>query len=114
VSLHARVSSGATGVPPGPALPTTTRLYPPYPNPVVQGTTVHVDLARESDLELDIHDVAGRRVAALARGTFGPGRYGVPWNGRGESGATLGPGLYFVRLSIAGAPVRIARLVLLR
>ena len=114
VSLHARVSAGAVGVPAGPGLPTTTRLYPPFPNPVADGTTVHFDLAREADLGLEIHDIAGRRVAALARGPFGPGRYGVPWDGRSENGARLGSGLYFIRLSIAGAPVRIARLVLLR
>ena len=113
VSLHARVSAGAVGIP-GSDLPTTTRLYPPFPNPVADGTTVRFDLAREADLELDIHDVAGRRVAALARGPFGPGRYRYSWNGRSESGARLGSGLYFIRLSIAGAPARIARLVLVR
>jgi hypothetical protein len=114
VSLHAKVSAGAVGVPGGPGLPTATRLYPPFPNPVADGTTAHFDLAREAELRLDIHDVAGRRVAALAQGPFGPGRYRYPWDGRSESGARLGSGLYFIRLSIAGAPVRIARLVLVR
>ena len=114
VSLHARVSAGPVGVPGEPGLPTATRLYPPFPNPVVDGTTVHFDLAHEADLRLDVHDVAGRRVAALARGPFGPGRYIYSWDGRSESGARLGSGLYFIRLSIAGAPVQIARLALVR
>ncbi len=114
VSLHAKVTGSAVGVPGGTILPTTTRLYPPTPNPTAQGARVHFDLAREGDLRLDVFDLAGRRVATLASGAFAPGQYDFPWDGRAEGGATLGSGLYFVRLSIAGSPTRIARLVVLR
>jgi hypothetical protein len=102
------------GVPGGPSLPTATRLYPPIPNPIVNETTVQFDLARAADLKLDIYDLAGRRVATLAEGAFPPGQYRYRWAGRAESGAALGSGLYFVRLSIAGSPARIARLAILR
>ena len=54
------------------------------------------------------------RYLIIAEGAFGPGRNDFPWDGRSVDGARLGSGLYFVRLSIAGAPVRIARLALLR
>jgi hypothetical protein len=120
VSLHAKVTAGTVGVPGGPGgsdgrgLPTATLLHPPFPNPVADRTTVHFDLAREADLRLDIHDVAGRRVATLARGPFGPGRYDFTWDGRGGDGVRLGSGLYFVRLSIPGNPAQIARLALIR
>ena len=114
VSLHARVTGGAVGVPGGPVIPTATRLYPPFPNPIANRTTVHFDLAREADLELAVYDLAGRRVATIAEGAFPPGQYSYPWDGRARGGTTLGSGLYFVRLSLAGMPARIARLAILR
>jgi len=114
VSLHAKVSSGSVGVPGGPVLPGVTRLYAPSPNPVVDGARVRLDLAAESTVKLEIHDVAGRRVATLADGTLPAGRYDYPWDARSESGARLGAGLYFVRLSIGGRPVQMTRLALVR
>lgn len=114
VSLHASVTAGAVGVPGGPIMPSATRLYAPFPNPLAGETTVHFDLAREAYLKLAVYDLAGRIVATLADGAFAPGPYSVPWDGRAESGASLGAGLYFVRLSIAGSPARITRLAILR
>jgi FlgD Ig-like domain len=114
VSLHARMSSSAVGVPGGPSLPSVTRLYAPYPNPVVDGARVRLDLALEADVKLEIHDVEGRRVATLASGTLPVGRYTFPWGARGDGGARLGSGLYFVRLTIAGRPVQTTRLALVR
>lgn len=113
VSLHAKVSSSAVGVP-GPTLPTVTHLFAPYPNPVTDGAHVRLDLAADADVSLEIHDVQGRRVATLADGTLPAGRYEYPWDARGEHGAQLGAGLYFIRLSIAGRPIQITRLALVR
>ena len=114
VSLHAKVSSGAVGVPGGPPLPAVTRLYAPIPNPVMDGARMRMDLAGEAVVSLEIYDVAGRRVATLAKGMLPAGRYEYPWDARGENGARLGSGLYFVRLSIAGRPAQITRLALVR
>src|SRR5262249_20228935 len=113
VSLHAKVSSSAVGVP-GPTLPTVTHLFAPYPNPVTDGAHVRLDLAADADVSLEIHDVQGRRVATLAQGSMPAGRYEYPWDARGENGARLGAGLYFIRLSIAGRPIQITRLALVR
>ena len=113
VSLHAKVSSSAVGVP-GPTLPSVTRLYAPFPNPVTDRARVKLDLAAEADVSLEVHDVQGRRVATLAAGSLPAGRYEYPWDARSEHGARLGAGLYFVRLSIAGRPVQITRLALVR
>jgi hypothetical protein len=114
VSLHAKVTSGAVGVPEGPGLPAATLLHAPSPNPSSEGATIRFDLARAAEVRLDIHDVAGRRVATLAAGPFGPGRYAYAWDGRGADGERLGSGLFFIRLGIAGAPARVARLVRVR
>jgi hypothetical protein len=45
-------------------------------------------------------DVQGREVAVLAEGDFEAGRHQVRWEG--ASAGQVGPGLYFVRLSVAG------------
>jgi hypothetical protein len=113
VSLHAKVSSSAVGVP-GPTLPSVTRLYAPFPNPVTDGARVRLDLAAEAEVSLEIHDVQGRRVATLMDGALPAGRYEYPWDARSEHGARLGAGLYFIRLSIAGRPIQITRLALVR
>jgi flagellar hook assembly protein FlgD len=75
---------------------------------------VQLDLAGEAAVRLDVHDVTGRRVATLAEGSLPAGRYDYTWDGRGEQGGRLGAGLYFVRLTIAGRPVAMARLALVR
>jgi hypothetical protein len=112
LELLARVAGGATAVEPG--APALTRLYPPMPNPLTSGSTLRFDLARATDARLEIFDLSGRRVARLADQDFTPGRYSLRWDGRGESGAALGSGLYFVRLTPRGAAAQTARLAIVR
>jgi hypothetical protein len=51
---------------------------------------------RESDIEVTVHDVQGRRVALLAAGRYQPGSYQLIWSGTiGQKRAPAG--LYFVR-----------------
>lgn len=114
VSLHAKMAAGPVGVPGGSHLPTATQLYPPSPNPVVDETLVRFDLDRQSTLRLEVFDLTGRRLTTLAEGVFPAGRYDYPWDGRAASGASLGSGLYFVRLGIVGSRARIARVALVR
>ena len=69
------IKAPAPGVP-GPTLPSVTHLYAPYPNPVTDGAHVRLDLAGETEVSLEIHDVQGRRVATLADGRLPAGRNG--------------------------------------
>jgi endonuclease/exonuclease/phosphatase family metal-dependent hydrolase len=97
------------------ALPVTTRLYAPFPNPPQQtGTTLRFDLAQAGDVQLDVFDVAGRRVARLAAAAFGRGTHAVRWDGRGDGGRPLGSGVYFVRLSAPDLSPQTVRVTLLR
>jgi hypothetical protein len=114
VLLAARVNSGDTTTAVQPELPTATRLYAPMPNPLVSGSTLRFDLARATGARLEIFDLSGRRVHTLADREFTPGRYSVSWDGRGGSGAPLGPGLYFVRLTTRGLAPQTVRLAVVR
>jgi hypothetical protein len=112
VALIARVTSGPVGVGDG-ARPALTRLYAPAPNPLRAASTIRFDLADAADARLEVFDLSGRKVATLASGPHEAGVYRVRWDGR-EGGATVGAGLYFLRLSGTGMPTRTARLAVIR
>jgi hypothetical protein len=113
LALKAQVSSGTLAAPPPtPSLPQFTRLYAPFPNPFSGTSTVRFDLAHPVDLRLEIFDLSGRRVSTLANREMEPGRYSLSWDGRGDSGAPLGPGLYFVRMSGGGLRSQTARIAI--
>ena len=68
----------------------------------VWATIFDVDYAdgmARPDLTLWVFDSAGRRVRTLeAAGTIAGGRLLFTWDGRNARGASVSPGLYFVRL----------------
>jgi hypothetical protein len=60
-----------------------------------------------------VHDVEGRQVAVLADGHFDAGCFAAKWNGTDDSGRTLSPGIYFLRLE-AGRVSTTSKMVLMR
>jgi hypothetical protein len=110
-SADALVSVGATGVRPGESA-RAFALASPVPNPSAGATTVRFTLPRPDDVTLSIHDVAGRRVRSLARGTLAAGPHEAVWDGRDESGRPAASGVYFVRLRAAAGELQ--RRVVLR
>lgn len=114
LTLRAEVAGGTVAVGDR-GLPAADLLYAPFPNPMRGGAgTVRFDLARHAEIRLEIFDLHGRRVAALAEGAFAPGRYAFRWDARDAAGDALGSGLYFVRLSGAGIDTRMRRLAIVR
>jgi predicted phage tail protein len=71
-------------------------LAPPMPNPAQGTTRFSFDLPRAMHVRLEVLDVQGRVVAALAEGDFGAGRYERVWDSSTARGRAAG--LYFVRL----------------
>jgi hypothetical protein len=70
-------------------------------------------LAGESDVELAVFDVRGRKVRVLASGAQPGGEHTISWNGTDAAGQRVASGAYFVRL-VAGNAVRSQRVVLVR
>lgn len=95
------------------ATPESFALWPNYPNPFNSGTVIPFALERASEVQLEVYDVLGQRVAKLVRGRREAGRYTVRWDGRNDAGGALASGVYFVRLQ-AGDHVDSHRLVLVR
>jgi hypothetical protein len=82
-----------------------------HPNPAT-ASRVNFALPRAADVDLGVFDVAGRRVATLAKGALGAGTYSRDWAGLSDGGRRLGAGVYFIRLK-AGDEVHHLRSVLL-
>ena len=78
------------------------------PNPFTRSTTFAIGLPREADVDLAVHDLAGRRIATLAHGRLAAGRRSYTWDGSGAR-----DGVYFVRLAVDGR-VLSTRVALLR
>ena len=58
-------------------------------------------------------DLAGRLVARLGEARVGTGRHVVGWDGRGDGGRQVAPGMYFLRLT-TGETAATGKLVLAR
>jgi hypothetical protein len=91
---------------PGGAAPATL-AFAVTPNP---GRTPKVSftLPAESDVDLSVFDLSGRRVTQIVRGRLPAGLYSQSWK-RGSNGA----GMYFFRLRV-GTETRIERAVVLK
>jgi hypothetical protein len=88
-------ASSSTGV--GDRAHAGLALAPPAPNPARGALRFSFDLPRAMHVRLEVVDVQGRVVAALAEGDFGAGRHERAWDAS-THGARAGAGLYFVRL----------------
>jgi hypothetical protein len=62
-----------------------------------QGARIQLELSRETNLRLTLHDVTGRRVCALATGGQAAGRHAIEWNGRDDSGTRVRQGVYWLK-----------------
>ena len=82
-------------------------LAAPWPNPASTSVTFRLQAAPDSPVELNVFDVAGRRVYGWRGRAGGSGERTVEWNLRDFNGSDLQSGIYFVRLnSTDGTQVR--------
>ena len=96
-------------------LPVETLLHAPFPNPPgAQGTVLRFDLARGAGVQIDVFDVAGRRVTALAAAAYPAGVHSVRWDGRDATGRALGAGVYFIRMTTSGGLAQTVRVTMIR
>ncbi len=89
------------------------RLLPIRPNPGRDAFLVRFELPRREAAEVGIFDVGGRCARVLIREERSAGMQSASWDGRGDSGDPVSPGLYWVRLR-AGDEIWMARCVVLR
>jgi len=84
-------------------IPSAVSFAPPSPMPARGPVRLAYALPRAAHVTLAIHDVLGRRVRTLAVGEVAAaGRHSTVWDGRGETGETLAPGIHVARLTVDG------------
>ena len=104
----------ATSPPSAPAVPLEFTVYPIRPNPTRAACRIEFDLPARAPVEIQVFDVAGRRVARPADGgELEAGPQSVPWDLRDPGGRVVPAGLYLVRVA-AGRDRAVVRLVVTR
>ena len=81
------------------SLPQAFSLDRNYPNPFNPSTTIPYRLAVASTVQLEIFDIAGRKVRTVLAETQEAGFRETMWDGRDEDGHVVGAGVYLYRLS---------------
>ena len=108
----APASSGSVAAVAGTAdLPMAFALHAAAPNPCRVSTRIGFDLPASAAVSLEVFDVSGRLVRTLADRAFRAGRYQMEWDGSGDRGGRLAPGVYLYRLR-AGTLEATRRIVL--
>ena len=79
-------------------LPSVTRLVKIMPNPFNPRTIVRFENGEAGHVQLEVFDLAGRRVARIFAGWLEAGIHEKTINGRDTSGRSLAAGQYVVRL----------------
>lgn len=97
----------------GASTPARTRITSIEPNPFRAETQVRLE-STGGEVRLTVHDTAGRLVRVLVDGSLPAGARAMRWDGRDEAGRELGSGIYFLRVSQAGASAGAVKVLRLR
>jgi hypothetical protein len=96
--------SGATPVGDAPAI-TSLAVLDNVPNPFNRTTTFRVGLAKTTDVEIEVFDVAGQRVRSERTATMAAGWHRIDFQARDDVGRALPSGVYFYRVKAAGETI---------
>ncbi|MFZ4620774.1 MAG: T9SS type A sorting domain-containing protein [Bacteroidota bacterium] len=88
--------------------PNSYALLQNFPNPFNPSTTIHYTVGQRTNVQLNVYNVLGQKVAALVNEMKEPGQYTASFNGR-----TLSSGLYFYEMR-AGSFVSVKKMMLLK
>ncbi len=105
----------ATAIPqPARTLPSQFTLGQNYPNPFNPTTTIPVRLKKRGQVQVEIFNSNGAKVAVLGPKNFNAGTHNLIWNARGLDGKLLPSGIYIYRLWVNGKYYAHRKMILLR
>ncbi|MBD3170467.1 MAG: T9SS type A sorting domain-containing protein [candidate division Zixibacteria bacterium] len=90
------------------AMPTKVALHENYPNPFNAQTVISFDIPNDANVNLEVYNLMGQKVATLADGLMEAGTHNVSWDASQYSS-----GVYFYKLS-TGEEVFTKRMTLLK
>ncbi|MGH7600358.1 MAG: FlgD immunoglobulin-like domain containing protein [bacterium] len=80
------------------AIPEVYALEQNYPNPFNAGTLIKFALPQESDVELAIYDLLGKKIQTLVFGKQAAGYHVINWDGKDKAGHLVSSGVYMFHL----------------
>lgn len=83
-------------------VPKEFALFQNYPNPFNPSTLVKYALPVGGRVLIEVYNVLGQKVKTLVSEEQAAGFHVVEWNGTGNTGQTLGSGVYWIRMSANG------------
>ena len=84
-----------------------------YPNPFNPTTNFNLIVEKTGDATINIIDILGRQVATIYQGVLLKGHYNFSWDGKNNSGMTLGSGAYFTVVKM-DKKIEIQKLLMLK
>ena len=86
-----------------------------YPNPFNPTTTLAFSLVEDmQDVQLQIYNVKGQKVATLVNEDMSAGKHQVVWSGKDSFGKQVASGVYFAKLAAENETLKIHKLMLLK
>ena len=79
-------------------VPIEYMLHQNYPNPFNPATVIKYEIPTQGRVAITIFDILGREIIKLVDVVQGPGYNTISWDGKNDSGLTVGAGLYFYQL----------------
>jgi len=82
-------------------IPGSYALHQNAPNPFNPSTVIRFDLPQQSEVEVEIFNILGRRVRQLTDLNYPAGSHELIWTGTDDHGRTVSSGVYFCRIQAA-------------
>jgi len=79
-------------------VPRKFALHQNYPNPFNPVTTIKYELAKNSNVEITVFDIMGRKIKTLVNKKQNAGDHLTVWNGTNNNGFKVTSGIYFVKM----------------
>jgi len=94
-------------------IPAVSFLSQNKPNPFAGGTTIEYGITKAGKVEIVVYNAVGQKVRTLINAEEKAGYHKVNWDGTNDSGAKVGGGIYFYKIT-AGEFTSLKKLILLR
>lgn len=85
-----------------PAADEDLALMPPWPNPATGEANLRLALPMNTEADLQVFDLSGRRIRGLHSGPLTSWMQDFTWDGRNQRGEEVARGVYLIRLSWDG------------
>ena len=96
------IAENDEGFNPSSSIPSSYKLYQNYPNPFNPETTISYDLPEISNVNIEIFNVLGQRVATLIDGQQTAGFKSIAWRGQNNQGGMVSSGMYIYKITVEG------------